>query len=188
LKDFKLKITGGKLKSRLLSFDKNNLIRPTKSYIRELIFNVVKINKKTKCLDLFAGSAILSAEAYSRGASCIDMVEISPNTCNMIKSEFEKLEIENYKIYNDKVDNYLSININRDYDLIFIDPPYKTNMLEDTLFKLQSLEYLSNAEYLYFEQQKDVNNSRCVNLINNDFEVVKSLSIGDVSYTIAKKR
>ena len=37
-------------------------------------------------------------------------------------------------------------------------------------------------------KQKDVNNSRCVNLINNDFEVVKSLSIGDVSYTIAKKR
>ena len=74
------------------------------------------------------------------------------------------------------------------YDLIFIDPPYKTNMLEDTLIKLQSLEYLSNADYLYFEQQKDVNNSRCVNLINNDFEVVKNLSIGDVSYTIAKKR
>jgi N6-adenine-specific methylase len=82
----------------------------------------------------------------------------------------------------------LSTNINRDYDLIFIDPPYKTNMLEDTLIKLQSLEYLSNAEYLYFEQQKDVNNNRCVNLINNDFEVVKNLSIGDVSYTIAKKR
>ena len=187
MKDFKLKITAGKLKSRLLSFDKNNLIRPTKSYIRELIFNVVKINETTKCLDLFAGSGILSAEAYSRGASCIDLVEISPNICNIIKSEFEKLEIENYKIHNDKVDNYLS-NINRDYDLIFIDPPYKTNMLEDTLIKLHSLEYLSNAEYLYFEQQKDVNNSRYVNLINNDFEVVKNLSIGDVSYTIAKKR
>ena len=153
-----------------------------------MIFNVVKINKKTKCLDLFAGSGILSAEAYSRGASCIVMVEISPNICNFIKSEFEKLEIENYKIHNDKVDDYLSTNINRDYDLIFIDPPYETNMLEDTLIKLQSLEYLSNAEYLYFEQQKDVNNSRCVNLINNDFEVVKNLSIGDVSYTIAKKR
>ena len=153
MKDFKLKITAGKLKSRLLSFDKNNLIRPTKSYIRELIFNVVKINETTKCLDLFAGSGILSAEAYSRGASCIDLVEISPNICNIIKSEFEKLEIENYKIH-----------------------------------KLQSLEYLSNADYLYFEQQKDVNNSRCVNLINNDFEVVKNLSIGDVSYTIAKKR
>ena len=104
------------------------------------------------------------------------------------KSEFEKLEIENYKIYNDEVDNYLSTHIDRDYDLIFIDPPYKTNMLEDTLIRLQSLEYLSNTEYLYFEQQKDVNNNRCVNLINNDFEVVKNLSIGDVSYTIAKKR
>ena len=188
MKDFKLKITAGKLKSRLLSFDKNNLIRPTKSYIRELIFNVVKIKKTTKCLDLFAGSGILSVEAYSRGASCIDMVEISTNTCIMIKSEFEKLEIENYKIYNDKVDNFLSTNANRDYDLIFIDPPYKTNMLEDTLIQLQSLEYLSNAEHLYFEQQKDAYNRQYVNLINNNFEVVKNLSIGDVSYTIAKKR
>ena len=188
MKDFKLKITAGKLKSRLLSFDQNNRIRPTKSYIRELIFNIVKINKTTKCLDLFAGSGILSVEAYSRGASCIDIVEISTNTCNMIKSEFEKLEIENYKIYNDKVDNFLSTNINRDYDLIFIDPPYKTRMLQDTLIQLQALEYLSNVEYLYFEQQKDVNNSRYVNLINNDFKVVKNLSIGDVSYTIAKKR
>ena len=65
MKDFKLKITAGKLKSRLLSFEKNNRIRPTKSYIRELIFNVIAIRNTTRCLDLFAGSGILSAEAFS---------------------------------------------------------------------------------------------------------------------------
>ena len=95
MKDFKLKITAGKLKSRLLSFDKNNLIRPTKSYIRELIFNVVKINETTKCLDLFAGSGILSAEAYSRGAK---IILIADKNC-IKKASFAhyKIEIPNFE-------------------------------------------------------------------------------------------
>ena len=180
MKDFKLKITAGKLKSRLLSFDKNNLIRPTKSYIRELIFNVVKINETTKCLDLFAGSGILSAEAYSRGASCIDLVEISPNICNIIKSEFEKLEIENYKIHNDKVDNYLSTNINRDYDLIFIDPPYKNDQVEKLIKRIKNKEILDEKGVIIIHRhRKNKDNlSNCLNILEERVYGISKLIIG----------
>ena len=49
------------------------------------------------------------------------LIQISKNKSLLFSINDEKLEIENYKIYNDKVDNYLSINTDRDYDLIFID-------------------------------------------------------------------
>ena len=188
MKDHKLKITGGKLRSRLLSFDKNNLIRPTKSYVRELLFNVIEISNTTKCLDLFAGSGILSAEALSRGANHIDLVENSSTTCNMIRTEFEKLNVGQYYIYNSKVFDFLNNQQYRNYNVIFIDPPYKGDMLLSTLSQLMSLDYLTNTKYIYFEHNKDDLNTKYINLIDNEFSILKDLSIGDVSYTIAKKR
>ena len=59
----KLKITGGALNSRLLTFFNDDNLKPTKSYIRQSLFNVINIDNNMICLDLFCGSGILSAEA-----------------------------------------------------------------------------------------------------------------------------
>ena len=42
--DGKIKITGGSLKSRIINFKETVLLKPTKSFIRETIFNVISIN------------------------------------------------------------------------------------------------------------------------------------------------
>ena len=65
----KLKITGGALNSRLLTFFNDDNLKPTKSYIRQSLFNIINIDNNMICLDLFCGSGILSAEAISRGVN-----------------------------------------------------------------------------------------------------------------------
>ena len=91
----KIKITGGSLKSRIINFKETVLLKPTKSFIRETIFNVISINNNTKCLDLFSGSGILSAEAISRGAKSSTLVENNSKTCEQIINEFINLNITN---------------------------------------------------------------------------------------------
>ena len=86
----KLKITGGTLNSRLLTFINDDSLKPTKSYIRQSIFNVIKIHRDMICLDLFCGSGILSAEAISRGAKKSTLIENNLNTCKQIQSQFKK--------------------------------------------------------------------------------------------------
>ena len=91
----RIRITGGQLKSRYLSFDGNDSLKPTKSYIRETIFNVVKVDRNMNSLDLFSGSGILSAEAISRGVKKSILVESNNKSYMRIKDEYSLLGIEN---------------------------------------------------------------------------------------------
>jgi len=68
-----VRIIGGQWKRRSLSFLAVNDLRPTPDRVRETLFNWLQFDiQGTRCLDMFAGSGALGAEALSRGASeCI---------------------------------------------------------------------------------------------------------------------
>ena len=69
------------------------------------------------------------------------------------------------------------------YDLIFIDPPYNTTLLNETFKILKDNNYLENNKFLYFEQaKKDV--KKYNEFYDSTHTALKDLSIGDVSYTI----
>ncbi len=184
----KIKITGGSLKSRIINFKETVLLKPTKSFIRETIFNVISINNNTKCLDLFSGSGILSAEAISRGAKSSTLVENDSQTCEQIIKEFVNLNITNYKLINDDVVNFLKDNTNNYYDVIFLDAPYDSNIIGECVNFLDNHNYFINNTYLFLEQSKRNYNKSLINIISKSHNLLKDLSIGDVSYTIARKR
>jgi len=183
----KLKITGGLLRSRLITFDDITSLRPTKSFIRETIFNTINVKEMT-CLDLYAGSGILSAEALSRGAKDSTLVENNPVINNQIVKQYNNLDIDNYSLVSNTVKKFLTDNINTHYDVIFIDPPYETNLLGETLKLLYEYGYFYNNTYLYLEQNKASHDKRLFIDLMRTHILLKDLSIGDVSYTIAKKR
>ena len=74
------------------------------------------------------------------------------------------------------------------YDLIFIDPPYDGKLLQESLNLLQVYRYFIGCSYLFFEQINDKQNKTNLDFMNRDWIILKDLSIGEVSYTIAKKR
>ena len=184
----KLKITGGLLKSRSLSFNEAPTLKPTKSYIRESIFNIIGVNKDMACLDLFSGSGILAAEAISRGTYRATLVENNFKTCQKIHSEFRKLNICNYDLIHSNVFTFLKNHKNKSYEIIFLDPPFEMDYLSKTLRMLNEHGFLEENQYIYIEQNKKDHNPMLVSFISKTHNVLKDLSIGDVSYTIAKKR
>ena len=75
-----------------------------------------------------------------------------------------------------------------DYNIIFIDPPYNANILKLVINKLKKNNLLNTTQYIYIEQNKKKHNKELINLISETHNILKDLSIGDVSYTIAMKR
>jgi 16S rRNA (guanine966-N2)-methyltransferase len=66
----KLRIIAGKWRSRVITFQPADGLRPTGDRIRETLFNWLSTTiDGARCIDVFAGSGALSFEALSRGAS-----------------------------------------------------------------------------------------------------------------------
>ena len=121
----KLSILSGYLKSRKINYLEDDNIRPTKTYIREVIFNVCEIHSDFNTLDLFCGSGILSLESISRGVNKAYLVDNNREVCKMISSEFTKLNVKNYEMFNMDVPKFVQMSPEINFDIIFIDPPYK---------------------------------------------------------------
>jgi len=179
----KLRIISGRYKSRLINIpDKSNL-RPSKAFIRETLFNVIDIGLCSSSLDLFSGSGILSFEALSRGIKSATLIEEDIDLVRSIKSNMSILNIKGANVVRSMVNKFLLSHDRGPYDIIFIDPPYNTSLLDETLQLLRDKNYLENNKYLYYEKSKK-DKSGYEKYFNETHDIIKDLSIGDVSYTI----
>ena len=180
----KLKIISGKYKSRIIHIPNKLNLKPTKAFIRESLFNTIDLNKCKSSLDLFSGSGILSIEAFSRGIENIVVVEKDAELTSSIRSNLLALEKNDVLVINKKVEEFLKHNKKNVFDIIFIDAPFDTNLLGETLTLLKEKNYFDNNIYLYYEySKKDKNNYE--RYIKPTHNILKHLSIGDVSYTIS---
>ncbi len=180
----KLRIIAGKYKSRSIQIlDKPNL-RPSKAFVRESLFNVIDTSLCSSSLDLFSGSGILSFEALSRGIESATMIENDMDLARHINFNINQLSVSGAKVIKKNVDKFLSDCTEKFYDIIFIDPPYNTPLLGETLKLLADKDLLEKNKFLYFEKYKK-DNQQYLDYISSTHKVIKDLSIGDVSYTIS---
>ncbi len=93
------------------------------------------------------------------------------------------LNIEGASVIKSMVNKFLLSPDKGPYDIIFIDPPYNTSLLDETFQLLKNKNYLENNKYLYYEKSKK-DKSGYEKYFDETHDVIKDLSIGDVSYTI----
>lgn len=125
-------IVGGKFKHQRLFAPKSNLTRPTSSKLREALFNICQnYIADADFLDLFAGSGAMGLEAISRGARSATFVEISREAVRIIKRNIENLKVEQQcEVLCGQVLALLKLleRHNRQFDIIYVDPPYNTKI------------------------------------------------------------
>ena len=140
-----MRIISGLYKGKkiLLPTDKNT--RPLKDLTKESIFNLIihsKFSKieleKSNVLDLFAGSGSFGLECLSRKANFVTFVENYRSVIKILKNNIKTFKIDkNYEIIEEDIfNNNFFQNINKKFDLIFLDPPYKE---ERTDFILENI-------------------------------------------------
>jgi len=156
-----MRIIGGKYRGRKIKQPKSKTVRPTKDRVREAVFNVIAEKvPDSRVLDLFAGSGAYALEALSRGAKEAVFVEKEQITAGIIKENVRILEIEEpTKIIVRNVDKAMDLlnRENRQFDLIFCDPPYNIDMIKKTLIMVNHYDILSHLGLMVIEHHRDEN-------------------------------
>lgn len=90
----KLRIAGGDLRGRSVTYHGADFTRPMKDVVRESVFNVLGASlRDAAVIDLFSGTGILAVESVSRGASSAIAVEAVPRAGLEIKKSLAVLGI-----------------------------------------------------------------------------------------------
>lgn len=151
-------------------------LRPTPDRVRETIFTWLGNRcKQAKVLDLFAGSGALGVEALSRGAANVTLVELERENSLQLKNA--TTDMANINVVNDDAINFLN-NTSSTYDLVFLDPPYASNLLEQCLPLLKKKNLINNNSVVYVE----MNAGRTLSVPG--FEVLKEGVAGQVKFAL----
>jgi 16S rRNA (guanine966-N2)-methyltransferase len=134
----RIRIVGGIWRSRLIGVPSRPGLRPTPDRVRETLFNWLGQHLDgLACLDLFAGSGALGFEAASRGAARVVMVESDQTTIGTLRASRAALDAERVEIVSSDAFAYLAT-VRERFDVVFLDPPFRQNVLPAALEALPS--------------------------------------------------
>lgn len=102
------------------------------------------------CLDAFAGSGALGFEALSRGADTVLMLEKDTKAHANLQRVAEALKHPGLQILKTDTCAYLAEG-NTAFDVIFLDPPYHSGLLESCLTRIEKNRLLTADGVLYVE-------------------------------------
>jgi 16S rRNA (guanine(966)-N(2))-methyltransferase RsmD len=180
-----MRVTGGTARGLILKVPKNYDIRPTTDRIREAIFSMlISIGGDwTRCLDLFAGTGALGIEALSRGAGWVDFIEKHPRCCDIIKQNLKTVGFSQQShVYCMNVVKALG-NIEGEYNIIFMDPPYADKSQEDVI------NQINEAKFIVINTLLVIPHSSRVELAGDygNLRLIKDRKHGDTCISIYRK-
>ncbi len=152
-------ITAGKFKGQKISVPDESITRPTLSKVRMGIFNTLQAMidfEKSNFLDMFAGSGIMGLEALSRNFDCATAIEKHPKAIQIIKTNFKKFNPSPKLLTGDSLK--ICENLNEQFDIIYIDPPYFSGIYEHSLQSIKNiakniiiLEHVTEVDFVGYE-------------------------------------
>ncbi len=130
-----MRVVGGTLGGRALRAPSGTATRPTSDRVREAVFSMLEAAGGVvgaRVLDLFAGSGALAIEALSRGAASATLVDSASSAIAAIRANLEALGLE-AEVQRRTASSFLAAAVApegapaaaRQYDLVFLDPPYR---------------------------------------------------------------
>ena len=181
-----MRIISGKFKGKKLFLPQDKNTRPLKDLVKESIFNLLEhsaqIKKKIEdasVLDLFSGSGSFGLECISRGSQDVYFFENHSLAIKVLKKNVLSLNTtNNCKIFEkDCFDYFDSKNIlNKRFDIIFIDPPYKESKINKLIENIIEKKILNKKGIIIIHRHK-----------KDKLEITKKIKILDIrNYGISK--
>lgn len=172
-----MRVISGKYKGKKLEGFNISGTRPTMDRVKESLFaSISSYLEDSVCLDLFAGSGALGIEALSNGASKCYFVDNSKEILPLLKKNIEHIK-NSILIHGD----YLEVlkNLKEKIDIIFLDPPYQSNLIQKALNVILENNLLSDKGIIICEYEQEV--------FNCPLEILKEKKYGDKFIRIYKK-
>ena len=140
-------ITGTARGVRLETLDGDDITRPTGEKVKEALFSMIQFEiDGARVLDVFSGSGQLALEALSRGASYAVMGDVSPEAVAVIRKNALKTKLAgNTRILNVDYKTLIKgLEKREKFNIVFLDPPYNTDLLHDSLKLIAEREVRSD--------------------------------------------
>ena len=158
-----MRIISGKFKGKKILEPNDLNTRPLKDLTKESIFNIIKHSNRfninfenSEILDLFSGTGSFGIECISRGAKFVTFVENYNGILPILKKNLDNLKsASNYLVIEKNVFNYLNLNeFKKQFDIIFLDPPYKEKELNELLLLLINEKILKQDGIIIIHRHK----------------------------------
>ena len=172
-----MRVISGIYKGKNILFFDIDGTRPTMDRVKESMFAMVQDNIKDKVvLDLFSGSGSLGIEALSNGASICYFVDKNKQILNILKNNLKG--IENSILIEKEYLMALEELKNKKFDVIFLDPPYKDNLITPSIKKIIELNMLNKDGIIVCEYENE--DIKC------DLKLIKDKKYGSKKVKIYK--
>lgn len=177
----RLRIVAGIWRSRVLEIADLPGLRPTSERIRETLFNWLTPHLAgARCLDLYAGTGALGLEALSRGAAAAIFVEKSPSAVAVLQLNVETLEAAGADIKVADAVDYLRTAETKQFDIVFLDPPFADDSLAELCRLIDERDLLANGANVYLEQDRAVATPK----LPDGWSMTKNKTAGEVRYML----
>ncbi|MBQ7760833.1 MAG: 16S rRNA (guanine(966)-N(2))-methyltransferase RsmD [Clostridia bacterium] len=153
-----MKIITGTLKGMNLATLEGESTRPTSQRVKEAVFSMLQFDiEGAIVLDLFAGCGQMGLEALSRGAKKVIFNDLSKDAINVIKNNIKKAKMHEFcEVLNYGYEMAIRKQAKKEnFDIIFIDPPYKLDCIGKILKLLAKNNVLSSNAFVVCESGTD---------------------------------
>jgi len=174
-----IRIIAGKHRGRKLPVLMAEGLRPTTDRVKETVFNwLMPYLSQANCLDCFAGSGGLGFEAFSRGAEAVTLIELNKAAAKQLQDNKQLLKAESLSIHNSDVLLFLSKSAPQCFDLVFLDPPFRKELVTKSATLLNQ-GWLNDKAMIYVEMEAETQQ-----VLPSNWQLIKEKVAGQVAYRL----
>lgn len=179
-----MRVISGTAKGRPLKAVPGTGTRPTTDKVKEAVFSMIgPYFDGGIVLDLFAGSGGLGIEALSRGMAKGIFIDLEPKSIEVIRANIKATKLESKaEVYRNEAGRALKLLAKRSYqfDLVFLDPPYRMKNADELMLTMQENDMLSQDATIVVEHDA----AHTYEETFGHFEQVRKSTYGDTAISI----
>ena len=148
-----MRVITGAVRGRRLKTPENYDIRPTTDNVKEAVFNIIQFDiEGRRVLDLFAGTGQLGIECLSRGAESAVFIDKDRAAAQIIRDNLKTCGLKATVLQEDAVSFLRHCG---QFDLIFVDPPYDSELYDSVLESINLVDILSDGGIIICERPRE---------------------------------
>lgn len=175
-----VRIISGQWRGRKLPVLDVQGLRPTTDRVKETLFNwLMQDTQGRQVLDCFSGSGALAFEALSRHAAGALLLEMDTQAAAQLERNLAKLQCSKARVLKTNTLQYLAGPVSTQFDLVFIDPPFRQGLALPCAELLQR-GWLADGALIYLETEKELD----ISALPESWRLLKDKVAGQLAYRL----